>query len=652
MDWPVIQAHANEQLTKLITQLKKLNPLPFDSTLANASVEDCVFSTVTSRLSKKFEKPDSDNTDRLQVECESNWIAYEEQVCQTYTPYANHDRPTRKTFYAQRLALRELLTSYRSPFEGLFNEVSTKLQNSPLEFTPGETYHSLNGKVSLEQKLKTRECWTVTSDCLDNAVKLILANQGLRVAALAHMPNGIIERHDLGFIYRKHRNDFNRLMLKVDVNNHNLRLLLVHLFIEEHKNTIEFYQWRANLCEHVLTIVDGSRGSSVPKNNTVRRFINIEPFFNMLCQRVVAHQLRKILAAIGNDLEFGQNDHKNLISNPLYATFDLKSGSDSTMRRYVEWALDGLPILRDLTTTRSHYTWLGEQHNSYFKTSKLSAMGNGYTFEIMTCILLSACRLFDPTSRVYGDDIIIKNRYENSIVPLLHAIGYRLNYEKTFVSSPFRESCGAFYHDSYGYITSFEFTWVENQQDLFILCNKLKRLIDAYSYDWIVHIEKTWKDIVSLIPLSYKGPDACSDDFGNTPIVNTHVVVRNSASLKQSVSSNDREERALLLDLCSNALKALCLKPYELEFVTTISLVPKLASRPEYQYIGRGRRRRRYRVARDVFQYLSWLNSGRVVNDVERTKSDQYKFKEHVCVSIQGGPVTPLKALLEHYPSK
>ena len=649
MDWSVIQANANEKLNKLVTQLKNLNPLPFDAELAHASPEDCIFSTVTSRLSKKFEKPDSTNEDRLRAECESNWIAYEEEVCKTYTPYANHDRPTRKLFYAQRLALREMLASYRSPFEGLFNEVSTKLQQLPLEFTPGETYHSLNGKVSLEQKLRTLDCWTVTTDCLDNAVKLILANQGLRVAALSHMPNGTMERFDLGFVYRKHRNAFSRLMSKVDHDNHRFCLLLIHLFLREHECTIEFYQWRANLCEYVFTVVDGSRGSSVPKNNTVRRFINVEPFFNMLCQRVIAHVLRSILAFIGNDLEYGQYDHRILIANPLYATYDLKSGSDSTMLRYVEWALDGLAVLRDLISTRSHYTWLDEELKSYFKSSKLSAMGNGYTFEVMTCILLSACRLLDPTSRVYGDDIIIKNRHEKSIVPLLHAIGYRLNMEKTFVSSPFRESCGAFYHDGYGYITSFEFTWIENQQDLFTTCNKLKRLIDAYDFGWTRYIEKTWKEIVSEIPLSYMGPDASVDQFGVTPIVNTHVVVRNSAKLKRQVGSPDHEERMLLLDRCSKVMADLQYKPYEIEFVKVIQLQPKLASTPVYQYIGKGRSRRRYRIARDNFQYLSWLAAGRVVNDVARANPDKYKFNEVVCVSIQGGPVVPLKALLEYH---
>ena len=649
MDFLAIQAHANEQLLKLKKELTELNPLPFDATLAHASVDDCVFSTVASRFLKKFEEPCLANTDRLKAECESNWIAYEKDVCSKYTPYANHDRPTRKLFYAQRLQLRELLASYRSPFEGLFNEVASKLQDSPLEFSPGETYHSLNGKVSLEQKLRTKECWTVTADCVDDAVKLILAHRGLRNAALLHMPNGRVERFDLGFLYRKHNNQFSRLLSKIKGFNPTTQLLLLYKFIEEHKATIEFFLWRAALCEHVFTIVDGSRGSSVPKNNEVRRFINIEPLFSMLCQRVDAYQLRKILKSNGNDLEFGQNDHRELISNPIFATFDLKSGSDSTMTKYVTWALDGLSVLRDLLTHRSNFTWLETNLKDYFETAKLSAMGNGYTFEVMTCILLSACRLFDPMSRVYGDDIIIRNRHEKSITSLLHAIGYRLNNEKTFISSPFRESCGAFYHDQFGYITSFEFHWIENPQDLFVTCNKLKRLIDAYDYRWTELIEKAWKSIVSLIPLCYKGPDALPDDFGDIPLVNSYVVVRNSAKLKRQASSDTSEIHKSLIHSCSNVLRDLQYKTHEFEFVTKIELQPKLASRPLYEYIGKGKKRRRYRVARDDFQWLSWIESGRVVNDIKRSKKKKYTFNEVICVSVQGGPLVSLKALIEHH---
>lgn len=642
-------AQANEIMLQLISELQQTNPLPFGCDLAHADPHVVVHSTVCSRLFKKFERPDTSRTDELKDQCESKWIAFERDVCSPYTPYTKMVSSVRYSFYNQRLALREMLQSYKSPFKGFLRDVIPMLSESPLDFTPGETYHSLNGKVSLYQKLKERKCWTVTAGAIDDATKLVMAHRGLLVAAYKHAPEGFVSRIDLGSIYRRFCMGFKHLMRKKNDMDPYLLLLLTHMWHEELQLTLRFNRIRAYLCEHVFIVVDGSRGSSVPKNSETERFINIEPFFNMLMQRIVASKLRAILKRNGNDLEYGQSDHMKMIQSPLYATIDLKSGSDSTMLRYVEWALDGMDLLSDLQLTRSPFTWLGRQYKNYYQTKKLSAMGNGFTFEIMTCILLSACRLFDPTSRVYGDDIIIKNRHVNSLIPLLRQIGYQLNMDKTFISSPLRESCGAFYHDHIGYITCFEFKWINNPQDLFTCVNKLKRIIDAYDYDWIGTIEQAWKNIVSTIPLSYKGPDACVDDLGKRPIVDSHVVVSNSAKLKQQADPDVESLRSTLLTKAWTVLTAQQIKPHEVEFLICLRIQPKLASTPLYTYVGKGKKRRRYIVARDDFQILSWLEAGRVVKDVRRTDSDEYRFNEVICVSINGCTPFPVKEWLQPY---
>ena len=105
--------------------------------------------------------------------------------------------------------------------------------------------------------------------------------------------------------------------------------------------------------------------------------------------------------------------------------------------------------------------------------NKLSSMGNGFTFEVMTILLLAIARTLDDTARVYGDDVVIHSMVAEQFVASCFDICFRVNPKKTFIHSKFRESCGAFYHDDVGYITSFDFKWCETPSDAIISCNKL-----------------------------------------------------------------------------------------------------------------------------------------------------------------------------------
>jgi hypothetical protein len=76
-------------------------------------------------------------------------------------------------------------------------------------------------------------------------------------------------------------------------------------------------------------------------------------------------------------------------------------------------------------------------------------MGNGATFPVETlvfyCLLKAIGELtgVKGTYSVYGDDLIYPSglhRYVTAIFPQFH---FRLNLDKTFVSYPFRESCGS-----------------------------------------------------------------------------------------------------------------------------------------------------------------------------------------------------------------
>jgi len=87
---------------------------------------------------------------------------------------------------------------------------------------------------------------------------------------------------------------------------------------------------------------------------------------------------------------------------------------------------------------------------------KFSSMGNGYTFELETVIFSAitaavhemvtgeAAKLHQNVF-VYGDDIICKTDVSLDVIAALRWFGFSLNERKSFVSGPFRESCGGDY---------------------------------------------------------------------------------------------------------------------------------------------------------------------------------------------------------------
>jgi hypothetical protein len=76
-------------------------------------------------------------------------------------------------------------------------------------------------------------------------------------------------------------------------------------------------------------------------------------------------------------------------------------------------------------------------------------MGNGFCFPLETLIFASLCETAYQESSlpsdysVYGDDIIVRKSVANRVVELLKLCGFTVNRDKTFLSGPFRESCGA-----------------------------------------------------------------------------------------------------------------------------------------------------------------------------------------------------------------
>jgi hypothetical protein len=82
---------------------------------------------------------------------------------------------------------------------------------------------------------------------------------------------------------------------------------------------------------------------------------------------------------------------------------------------------------------------------------KFSSMGNGYTFALETLIFWALGKAVNSLTggvvlSVYGDDIICSDCSAALLMEVLQWCGFVLNRDKSFVTGPFRESCGADWH--------------------------------------------------------------------------------------------------------------------------------------------------------------------------------------------------------------
>lgn len=202
----------------------------------------------------------------------------------------------------------------------------------------------------------------------------------------------------------------------------------------------------------LTAVVESARFDLVPKDYKTDRPVAIEPEINMIFQRGLGRVIRKRLkqhAAIDLSSQ-SRNQYLALVGSRTgsLATIDLESASDSISKRLIQELLpwDWYQAL-DLTRTKSV-----KLDDSTHHLSKFSSMGNGFTFELETLVFwalsVATCDYYGCEDRriaVYGDDIIVHNSYADHLIDVLDACGLRTNKEKTFISGPFRESCGMHY---------------------------------------------------------------------------------------------------------------------------------------------------------------------------------------------------------------
>lgn len=197
-------------------------------------------------------------------------------------------------------------------------------------------------------------------------------------------------------------------------------------------------------------LVYGNLVTTVPKNAKTDRIIAIEPDWNCFFQLGVGSAIRARLQKEGLLLPQGQEENRRLALEGSvtgeYATIDLKAASDTVSLGLCDLLLppepaSRYPLVRMICDLRSP---MGLVDGSVMEYEKVSSMGNGFTFELETALFYALARACSPSGvvRVYGDDVIMPSRYAHSFIEVLADLGMEVNLKKTFVSGPFRESCG------------------------------------------------------------------------------------------------------------------------------------------------------------------------------------------------------------------
>jgi hypothetical protein len=202
-------------------------------------------------------------------------------------------------------------------------------------------------------------------------------------------------------------------------------------------------RWRANVGAAVK--VDSSNWVAVPKSAKTDRSIAVEPLLNVYVQLGLGEVIRQRLLRFGCDLR-DQRRNQGLAARAYaegLATIDLSMASDTVSRMLVnrvvppKWA-DLMNILRTPSIKIKKEVHVQEKHSS---------MGNGYTFPLESLLFLALVFTFVPRRDrglcgVYGDDIVVPQKYAHDLIQALEYLGFSVNTEKSFLAGRFFESCG------------------------------------------------------------------------------------------------------------------------------------------------------------------------------------------------------------------
>lgn len=302
----------------------------------------------------------------------------------------------------------------------------------------------------------------------------------------------------------------------------------------------------SNITGSTINFVRGNRFTTVPKDCAKDRGIAVEPSINVFYQLALGRVLKARLKRAGLNLPLAKEKHMQVAceasSRGNYATIDLSNASDTVARSLVKLLLppEWYSLMESL---RSPTTVINGQ---VVYLEKFSSMGNGYTFELETLLFAAISKIatrecglpakLGSDVYVFGDDIIVPTDAAQSVIAVLRFLGFTPNVQKTFLSGPFRESCGGDFFLGVDVRPYFQKDELSEPQHYIALANGIRRMAKANApARWPVS-RRSWFRVLDALPSRIRrlrGPEALGDicihddpDRWNTRIGNSIRYVR------------------------------------------------------------------------------------------------------------------------------
>lgn len=204
-----------------------------------------------------------------------------------------------------------------------------------------------------------------------------------------------------------------------------------------------------------VSVVNHNRTTFVPKSAKTLRTIAVEGSLSVMIQLGVHEFLRELF--VRKDVcDLGSQERNQLLAYlasrdsglTSLSTLDLANASNSVSTELIRYLLPE-SWFHFLDALRAPATLLNGESRDL---EMFSSMGNGYTFALETLVfkaLSEAVRHYcgGELTAVYGDDIIVPTNCALLLTELLEHVGFKVNTEKSFYLGPFKESCGADWHN-------------------------------------------------------------------------------------------------------------------------------------------------------------------------------------------------------------
>lgn len=213
--------------------------------------------------------------------------------------------------------------------------------------------------------------------------------------------------------------------------------------------------------------VQGSRATTVEKNDTIRRMIAVEPTGNMFFQQGLMMLMYNRMRKVGLDVDrlpFIHKERARVASiTSQEATIDFSSASDCVSTPLLRYLMPP-KWFHSLDLVRCKFM---EVNHEQVHLNMFSTMGNAGTFPVETLVfytLALSCYyqfsgnrslLFDEqlaqVVSVFGDDCIVPTPCAPLFMEVCTKVGFIVNREKSFFDPEpgFRESCGGDYLRGY-----------------------------------------------------------------------------------------------------------------------------------------------------------------------------------------------------------